>query len=1136
MLQRTILCLAVLVAATLPFHAQEYRATINGVITDPSGASVPGARVTAINLGTGVALHSEANAQGHYVIPYLLPGQYKVRVEREGFKSIERSPIELRIADRSEVNVQLEVGAISDKVVVTAAAPLLETSSASGGQVIDNRKITDLPLNGRNPLQLMGLATGVLYQGSTLTYFRPFDTEIQFSVNGGQRGMNEIQLDGVPNNALTYYSLLPQFAYVPPVEATHEFKVQTNTYDAQYGRTAGGVVNLSIKPGTNKLHGAVYEYMRRTELTANTYANNANGQVRPNRLADQYGFEIDGPVYLPKLYKGRDRTFFMFAYERYRDVQPQPGLGAVPTPEQRAGDFSQTLVSAGRLSTIYDPLTIAPNPAFDPSKAVSLTNLQFLRMPFGGNRILSQRFNPVALKVLGDVPLPNQAGDSVTHLNNWFAGDANSATDYYNVISRVDHNIGDRLRIFARWDRMFRDGGKKNAYSWETPAKQYSHSGRNNDGGVIDAVATLNPRTILSARIGFNRYVYSSIYGYQDLSYLGIPVTSQLQIPGKYPLISWENYIGTSVNDNDYSPSENWSAQASLLKIVGAHSLKFGAEYRMMRYADVGVQNGGGTYSFTRGWTSSNPQVDDRNTGNAIASFLLGYMNAATAPLNASPYLVWKYPVVYFQDDWKVNARLTLNLGLRWDYEGPPVERYDRQNRGFDAAAKSPIAVPGYDLRGGLLFAGVNGQPRGAFNSTLNTWQPRVGVAYKLSQSRPLVFRGGVGRYFLPTSEFGGSLGFSRVTSAQTSTPDYLPLNTFSNPFPGGLLRPTGASAGLATQAGDAVTFNDQTRRVPYVWQFSSGFQYEITPGLVLDASYVGSRSHEIQVSKAISFLTVEQLALGTPSLSQVVPNPFYGVLSASTSRGAQSTIQRRNLIVQYPQFSSVTMATQSLGRSWYNSFQLKIEKRMAHGVSALLSYTVSKNMEALAYLNPQDRQLSREIGQYDTPQRLVISGIYEFPVGPHKKWLNRGPASHIIGGWIIDGTMIAQSGIPVGWASGYYLNGDPKLSSGQNLNHWFNTSPSIWVVQPTDTLRTAKLRSPTVRNYFKPQYDTTLIRNFRIKEGHQIQFKVTAFNVTNTPIFGPPNTSPSSSLFGVVPVTQINLPRDVELGFRYAF
>src|SRR5260370_30808001 len=277
--------------------------------------------------------------------------------------------------------------------------------------------------------------------------------------------------------------------------------------------------------------------------------------------------------------------------------------------------------------------------------------------------------------------------------------------------------------------------------------------------------------------------------------------------------MNFQNYIGTSVEDNDLSPSENFSAQGSLLKIVRSHSLKFGGEYRVIRYADVGVQNGEGSYMFTRGWTSSNPQVDDTTTGNAIGSFLLGDMSAAQATINAAPYLTWRYPVVFVQDDWKVSKRLTVNLGLRWDEEMPVQERYNRQERGFDFAAKSPIAAPGYNLTGGLLFAGVNGQSRGAFNPTKNAWQPRGGVAYQLFSNRPLVFRGGFGRYLLPTYEFGGSLGFSPVTAAQTTTPDYLPLATLSNPFPGGLLQPTGAAAGLAPGVGGAISFHDPNPR-----------------------------------------------------------------------------------------------------------------------------------------------------------------------------------------------------------------------------------------------------------------------------------------------------------------------------------
>ena len=288
-------------ALAICLYAQEYRATISGVVTDSSGATVAGAQVQAVNLETGLALKSESNAQGLYVIPYLLPGRYKIHVEHVGLQSFEQSPVAMRVGDRIEINAVLQVGQVTEKMTVTAEVPLVETETSSRGQVIDNQRINDLPLNGRNPLQLLGLATGVQYAGSTLTYFRPFDTQLDFTINGGQRGVNEIQIDGVPDNALTYYTATPQFAYVPPSEATQEFKVQTNSYDAQYGRTSGGVINLSIKPGTNKFHGAVYEYLRRTGVTANTYANNANRQPRPNRLQDQYGFEIDGPVHLPKL-------------------------------------------------------------------------------------------------------------------------------------------------------------------------------------------------------------------------------------------------------------------------------------------------------------------------------------------------------------------------------------------------------------------------------------------------------------------------------------------------------------------------------------------------------------------------------------------------------------------------------------------------------------------------------------------------------------------------------------------------------------------------------------------------------------------------------------------------------------------
>jgi hypothetical protein len=464
------------------------------------------------------------------------------------------------------------------------------------------------------------------------------------------------------------------------------------------------------------------------------------------------------------------------------------------------------------------------------------------------------------------------------------------------------------------------------------------------------------------------------------------------------------------------------------------------------------------------------------------------------------------------------------------------VERFDRQNRGFDTTARSPYQVAGLDLKGGLLFAGSGGQPRSGYDPDRDNWQPRFGAAYRLLRSKPLVFRGGFGRYYLPTlSITGGEAGFSQVTQATVDTSEFQPARYLSNPFPNGLTQPAGASGGLATGVGDAITFTDPRMRIPYVWQFSAGFQYELRPGLLLDAAYVGSRTREQQVTRTLNALTLEQLALGTPYLNQSQANPFYGVLPANTTRGAQATIQRRALLMPFPQYSNVTMQNVSLGASWYNSLQVRAEKRMKHGLSFLLSYTLSKTMETAAYLNPQDTQLSRELVAFDVPQRLVVSGVYELPLGKGRKWLQQGWGSRLLGGWQFSGISTTQSGAPIAYPN-YNLNGNPKLSSGQSFDRWFDTSPGMWTQRPADSLRVTPLRSPNIRRHSAPQIDLTLQRAFRIREGHRLQLRWTAYNFTNTPIFGAPDTNPASARFGMVTMTQTNSPRSMEIGIRYAF
>lgn len=1129
------IALSILVAAGV-LVAQEYRATVLGAVTDPTGAAVPKAAVVITNNASGVSSKTETNNEGMYQLPYLLPGVYTLEVSMAGFKTHRRGPIELRVDDRVQIDVSLEIGRATEQVTVTAEAPLVEETTATRGQVVTQDQITSLPLDGNNPFTLMNLAAGVNYTGSLL-YSRPFDNGAiaDFSISGGVSGTNEYQIDGVSNNANTGRSNL---AYVPPKEATQEFKVVTNIYDAQIGRTAGGAVNVSIKSGTNNFHGAVYEYLRRTELNANQFASNAAGQPRAKRVIDQYGGSIDGPIKLPRLYNGKDRTFFMFSMEKYRESTPQPYLGTVPTPEQRAGDFSKTLTAAGRLYTIHDDLTYHANPSFDASRTISVTNPRYVRDPFPGNQVPKNRMEPIALRVLQDIPLPNQPGDPVTKVNNWYGANVTEDTDFRNFISRVDHVINQSWRMYGRWNHNLRDGGRINYYGWETPATRKIHAGRRNDGAVIDLVGTLSPSTVLTARVGFNRFKQTSKYKPFDMSSLGLPKNfiSQLQIPDKYPQFTFENYMQTGINEWNIIPSETYSAQAGLNHTLGRHTLKYGFEFRLMHYANFGRANASGTFAFTRSVTSLTGDVTDPNSGNAIASFLLGYLSSASATINATPYVSWRYPVLYIQEDWRVTRRLTLNLGARWDYEAPPVERYNRQTRGFDFVAPSPIKVEGLELRGGLLFAGQNGLPRGAYRRDWDNFQPRFGIAYKVLNSRPLVFRGGFGRSYLPTTEIGGDVGFSQTTNAETTSVEGRSIRLLSNPFPSGLTPPPGASRGLATQVGDAISFNDVTRTIPWVWQYSAGFQYEIMRGVLIEATYAGSQTRALQTSRNINYLTEEQLALGTIYLNTGFRNPFYGVLPPSTARGSVTSVQRRVLMLPYPQFGNITMNMISRGANWYNSLQLKLEKRFRHGFSALVTYTNSKTMDQTQYLNAQNEIPSRELASYDVPQRLVITGIWNLPFGKRQPLLNKGLGSKLAGGWQISFTGTSQSGPPISLPD-YYLYGDPRLPEGQQtFNKWFNTSPQIWVQRPPDTLRTTKLRSPNIRRHSAPQFNTSILRTFAITEKHKIQLKGSAFNLANTPIFGAPNTTPSSPLFGVVPITQINLPRAIELGLRYYF
>ena len=944
-----IICLTVAVG-----RAQDYRATVLGTVTDPSGAAIVGAQIAITNTATGIVTRSAANSDGAYVVPFLAPGTYTLEVQESGFESMQQTSILLQANQSMRINVELKPGAVATKVTVTSETPLLNTANANNGQTVDAQQLVTLPVHSLNPMEVVNLSAGVQYEGG-LQYYRDYDNgSIEaYSINGGGESQNNYELDGFPNSTLTYYETRPQVAFVPPIEGVQETRVETNNYDAQYGGTLGGEVSLVTKSGTNELHGAGYYDMHRTYLDANTVEN--PGGVTPFDHVDQYGFELSGPVFIPKVYDGRNRTFFMFSYEHYNDSKPQPAEGSVPTLAQRGGDFSSTYDESGDPITIYDPDTTRPNPNFNPSDPVSLTNPQYLRDPFPGNQIPQLRMDPVALKILNDIPKPNAAGDPTTQLINWLAPGVTAFDTFNNSIARLDHQFNNRWKMFGRWDHNYRNGSKYNEYNWQTPARQYIQGLRQNDGVGLDAVDILNPQSIITARVGYHRFLYSSNPVAQDLSYLGIPVQSQLQEPGLYPLVNFTNYIGTGINQNDISPFEGYTGQVSMIKNIGRHSLQYGAEYQLQHFADAGRQNGQGVYNFTQGFTQQNPEIPDPASGNAIASFLLGDMGSASVNLNAAPYMSWHNAGLFVEDNWQATRKLTLNLGARWDYQSAPEVRHNAQNRGFAFNATSPIQVPGMNLQGGL-FAGAGGQPSGAYSEEYTNWQPRFGFAFRPWTNGRLVVRGGVGRSFAPLNYYyGGNIGFAQTTVSQTSTPGFTPLDTLSNPFPSGLVKPSGSSLGLATQAGNGITFTSPNWKLPDVWQYSFGIQYEISQNLLVDISYVGSQVGDLPVSKEYDFLTPAQLSLGAAYLNNTVANPFYGVLPANTAIGAQPTIDQAQLLLPYPQFTNVTDTADSIGNSQYNSLQIKGVQRMKYGFEFMAFYTWSRDTDANYFINAQD-------------------------------------------------------------------------------------------------------------------------------------------------------------------------------------
>jgi hypothetical protein len=1151
--------------------AQETRGNIRGVVTDPNRASVAGASVKIVDTSRGTTTNLTTNDDGFYQANYLIPSTYQIIVEANGFKKTIRENVVLQINQTLSIDVMLEVGGNQETVTVTSETPALETNNASVGQTVDQRRIEELPLVHGDPYKLIGLSTGVTYTGSA-RLDRPFEPThiVGFAIDGTRGNRSDLTIDGAPSTATANANEVIA-TYVPPTDIVQEFKVQTATFDAQFGNTEGGVTSISIKSGANSLNGSVYYFGEPGSWAANDFFGNSRRQARPETKSDRFGGYISGPIRIPWLYNGKDKSFFLFGYEGIRDSRPRFDAGGsvwVPTQALANGDFS------GLGVTIWDPLTRI-------NTGTTSSPVWTAQQSFTNNIIPADRINPIAKKVLEFWAKPKNAG----LVGNIFDSTLTEDTKPYdNYTFRIDQNITSKNRLFVR-------GSVYNRTSVYNDYTGTAYSGVNflfkARQGVIDDVHTFNSTTFLNVRYGYNRFIRGQdqepdAQGF-DLTQLGFSTGYNSLVPEEVRRFPRFDFTGGPLGNgmsNEFRPVDTHSFSAILNKIIGKHAFKFGGELRIYREDDVFQSNDQtGQFIFDNTYTrqaSNGSTNQDVNGLQGYAAFLLG-LPTTMQIVRRSDYSEYSKTYGFFiQDDWKFNTKLTFNLGLRYEVETPLVERNDKSVSGldlsytqpFEAAARAVIAAnptigidpASFTTKGGLLFAGKDGGS-GLYTTPKNTFLPRFGVAYQLNEKT--VIRGGFGLFAGFLGERRGDViqpGYTRTTTfALSQLASGAPIPNSISAFPSILIQePVGNAAGKQTGLGGGISFFNQDPEVSKQFRYQIGIQRELPWGFVVEAMYVGNYGYNIEITRNINALPTRYLntdsfrsaamTANNTFLGAGVPNPFRNLPEfAGTSFGTNATIARSQLLRPFPQFGDINTSVND-GKSWYNSAQFTLNKRMSNGYTFGLSYTWSKWLQATEYLNAGDELPTKMISDQDSPHRVSFSFIYELPFGKGKSYLaNNAVLDRIVGGWQIQGIYQFQVGFPIRLANDAFLTGNEISipSYVRNTRSWFNVNGFVSVVSgatstnstPVSHLRTlpfffSELRRDNINNV-----DLSVLKNTRINEKMRIQFKLDLINAFNEPYFPAPVVNPTQTTFGTISASnQDNYARRIQYGVKFLF
>lgn len=1057
--------------------AQESRATLGGRVIDPQGAVVPNAEVVVTSDDTGVKQQTRTNAQGNWAVQFLIPGRYSFIIAAPGFKKAERKGMTLQTADMKQIDVTLELGAVAETISVTGEAPLIDTTSATSGTVITQEQITEMPSMSRVSTLLATLSPGVIAQdqNQNIAHLWSYNAASQFTVNGGRNNIrsNEFELDGMPNVRTD-----GKVGFMPPPDAVQEFRVQMNAYDASLGRQAGATVQMAIKNGTARYHGSLYEFNQNNILNANLFQTNLTGAEKPPVHFNEYGGTFGGPVRIPKVYNGKEKTFFFVSFDGTRNRDPRFDIRSVPTELERKGDFSQSfttqLVSGQRLKypiQIYDPLTV---------------DSRGFRTQFANNVIPTLRLNPIAQNILKYVPLPNTPSDVTGNATNNFVPNSTRDNKMAVLVMRFDQSWSNSHKSFAslRWYHEDELSGD-NFHNASTGAYQT----RIPRGLGLDHVWTLSPSKVLDLRWNISRFEDNNRdhgAGF-DPSVLGFSKSyiSQMENPSFPRINGLFGTIGTG-SAGDFTGTSYYTWAATMNHSRGNMMLKYGAEYWVLQAARRAIGNQGQFDFNNSNWTRQQATVGGgTGVGSNMAAFLLGLPNGGNFPRNANGLFSQHFYAFYVQNDWRVTPRLTLNMGLRWDYETPVTERYNRLTSYYDLTALNPISdsaqaayakiltsnannavvqqlaqmVPAsaFKVYGNLQFAGVNGRQRSTFNGDFTEFQPRIGFAYRL---RPhTVIRGGVGKFVQASYETGWQNGYSRSTSFIATQDNYLtPYDTLSNPFQGGILAPTGSSLGPLTNLGQGVNSYNQDPGRMHSWEYSLHLQHEYKSWL-LEIGYTHNKTYGIYWGfnqNLPSYEVWKQLrsprfdASGRPNdkllWDELIPNPFYQLPGVTGSLVSNQNISFNQFLRPVKILGDITVDDNPWGKNQYDAMLLKIEHRFKRGFSIINSFTWSKLFEDSSFWGPEvaGRVAEHKLGGEDRPFRLSIAPIWDFPIGRGKKVWGTMPKAldQVLGGWELAGQFHIQSGVPVAFSDSFFDGQNFSLPRDQQgLDRWFDTT-----------------------------------------------------------------------------------------------